>query len=69
MVISISIMLGNFREGGGKVYCSLNKNRCCGESDGKWMCIAYLNMSDPSARHMHIHIANSISACNMIATN
>ena len=30
------------------VYCSLNENRCCGESDGKWMRIAYLNMSDPS---------------------
>ena len=32
------------------VYCSLNENRCCGESDGKWMRIAYLNMSDPSAQ-------------------
>ena len=31
------------------VYCSLNENHCCGESDGKWMRIAYLNMSDPSA--------------------
>ena len=30
------------------IYCSLNENRCCGESDGKWMRIAYLNMSDPS---------------------
>ena len=30
------------------VYCSLNENCCCGESDGKWMRIAYLNMSDPS---------------------
>ena len=30
------------------VYCSLNENRCCGESDGKWMRIAFLNMSDPS---------------------
>ena len=30
------------------VYCSLNENRCCSESDGKWMRIAYLNMSDPS---------------------
>ena len=30
------------------VYCSLNENRCCGECDGKWMRIAYLNMSDPS---------------------
>ena len=30
------------------VYCSLNENRSCGESDGKWMRIAYLNMSDPS---------------------
>jgi hypothetical protein len=33
------------------VYCSLNENRCCGESDGKWMRIAYLNMSDPSAQY------------------
>jgi dynein heavy chain len=32
------------------VYCSLNENRCCGESDGKWMRIAFLNMSDPSAQ-------------------
>ena len=32
------------------VYCSLNENRCCGESDGKWMRIAYLNMSDPNAQ-------------------
>ena len=32
------------------VYCSLNENHCCGESDGKWMRIAYLNMSDPSAQ-------------------
>ena len=33
------------------VYCSLNENRCsCNESDGKWMRIAYLNMSDPSAQ-------------------
>ena len=32
------------------VYCSLNDNRCCNDSDGKWMRIAYLNMSDPSAQ-------------------
>ena len=32
------------------VYCSLNENRCCNESDGKWMRIAYLNMFDPSAQ-------------------
>ena len=32
------------------VYCSLNENHCCGESDGKWMRIAYLNMSDPSVQ-------------------
>ena len=32
------------------VYCSLNENRCCNESGGKWMRIAYLNMSDPSAQ-------------------
>ena len=32
------------------VYCSLNENHCCNESDGKWVHIAYLNMSDPSAQ-------------------
>ena len=32
------------------VYCSLNENRCCGESNEKWMRIAYLNMSDPGAQ-------------------
>ena len=32
------------------VYCSVNENRCCDESDGKWMRVAYLNMSDPSAQ-------------------
>ena len=32
------------------VYCSLNENHCCNESDGKWMRIAYLNMSDPSVQ-------------------
>ena len=32
------------------VYCSLSENRCCGECDGKWMRIAYLNMSDPRAQ-------------------
>ena len=32
------------------VYCSLNENRCCNDSNGKWMRIAYLNMSDPSAQ-------------------
>ena len=32
------------------VYCSLNENRCCGENGGKWMHIAYLNMSDLSAQ-------------------
>ena len=32
------------------VYCSLNENRCCGGNDGKWMRIAYLNMSDPSTQ-------------------
>ena len=32
------------------IYCSLNENHCCGESDGKWMRIAYLNMSDPSTQ-------------------
>ena len=32
------------------VYCSLNENHCCDEGDGRWMRIAYLNMSDPSAQ-------------------
>ena len=32
------------------VYCSLNENHCCNDSDGKWVRIAYLNMSDPSAQ-------------------
>ena len=31
------------------VYCSLNENHCCNNSDQKWMRIAFLNMSDPSA--------------------
>ena len=33
------------------VYCSLNEN-CCSynDGDGKWMRIAYLNMSDPSVQ-------------------
>ena len=29
-------------------YCSVNETRCCNGSDGNWMRIAYLNMSDPS---------------------
>ena len=33
-----------------QVYCSLNEHHCCNESDGKWMRIAFLNMSDPSAQ-------------------
>ena len=33
-----------------QVYCSLNENHCCNDSDGKWMRIAFLNMSDPSAQ-------------------
>ena len=34
-----------------QVYCSLNENCCCSDSDGgKWMRIAFLNMSDPSAQ-------------------
>ena len=32
------------------VYCSLNENHSCSESDEKWMHISYLNMSDPSAQ-------------------
>ena len=32
------------------IYCSLNENHCCNESGGKWMRIAYLNMSDPRAQ-------------------
>ena len=30
------------------VYCSVNESRCCNQSSGNWMRIAYLNMSDPS---------------------
>ena len=33
-----------------QIYCSLNENRCCNDSDGKWMRIAFLNMSDPSVQ-------------------
>ena len=33
-----------------QVYCYVSQDRCCNESDGKWMRIAYLNMSDPSAQ-------------------
>ena len=32
-----------------QIYCTLNEH-CCNESDGKWMRIAFLNMSDPSAQ-------------------
>ena len=32
-----------------QVYCTLNEH-CCNESDGKWMHIAFLNVSDPSAQ-------------------
>ena len=32
------------------VYCSLNENRCCNDSHGKWMRVTFLNMSDPSAQ-------------------
>ena len=32
------------------VYCSINEHHFCNESDGNWMRIAYLNMSDPSAQ-------------------
>ena len=40
----------NVSHGPQQFYCSVNENRCCSESDGKWMRIAYLNMSDPSAQ-------------------
>ena len=36
-----------------QVYCSVNENRCCNGSDGNWMRIAYLNMSDPSQQCPH----------------
>ena len=36
-----------------QVYCSVNENRCCNGSDGNWMLIAYLNMSDPSQQCPH----------------
>ena len=40
----------NVSHGPQQLYCSVNENRCCNESDGKWTRIAYLNMSDPSAQ-------------------
>ena len=40
----------NVSDGPQQLYCYVNENRCCNESDGKWMRIAYLNMSDPSAQ-------------------
>ena len=39
----------NVSHGPQQFYCSVNENRCCNESDGNWMRIAHLNMSDPSA--------------------
>ena len=33
-----------------QIYCSLNENHCCNDSDGKWKRIAFLNMSDPSVQ-------------------
>ena len=36
-----------------QVYCSVNENRCCNGSDGNWMRIAYVNMSDPSQQCPH----------------
>ena len=36
-----------------QVYCSVNENRCCNGSDGNWMRIAYLNMSDLSQQCPH----------------
>ena len=36
-----------------QVYCSINENPCCNDSDAKWMCIAYLNMSHPTAQCPH----------------
>ena len=35
------------------VYCSINENPCCNDSDTKWMRIAYLNMSHPTAQCPH----------------
>ena len=32
------------------IYCSLNENNCCNNSNEKWMRIAFLNMSDPSTQ-------------------
>ena len=36
-----------------QVYCSINENPCCNDSDAKWMRIAYLNMSHPTAQCPH----------------
>ena len=44
------ISIINVSHGPQQLYCSVNENCCCNESHGKWMRIAYLNMSDPSAQ-------------------
>ena len=36
-----------------QVYCSINENPCCNDSDTRWMRIAYLNMSHPTAQCPH----------------
>ena len=36
-----------------QVYCSINENPCCNDSDAKGMRIAYLNMSHPTAQCSH----------------
>ena len=36
-----------------QVYCSINENPCCNDSDARWMRIAYLNMSHPTAQCPH----------------
>ena len=48
-----------------QVYCSVNENRCCNGSDGNWMRIAYLNMSDPSQQcpHSWREIESPIRTC------
>ena len=39
-----------------QVYCSINENPCCNDSDAKWMRIAYLNMSHPTILLHNAHI-------------
>ena len=45
----------NVSHGPQQVYCSVNENHCCNESDGKWMRIAYT-----STCQIQVHSAHKI---------